>query len=159
MKKILLTSIFCMIAAQAEEKGNSLSSLGYKSAFEYILKKNLRNIKDNSFAVVFQRDKVFFYSAQNCSTNFIEIDSAGYSDENFYEKDELIARYASYIDFSFKDKHKIPFNELSEYYLCFIDDGNRTIFMYTGGENSRGGGPLYVIDSKSNKLLEVHYMQ
>lgn len=159
MKKILLISIFCMTVAQAEEKEYSLDSLGYKSALEYILKKNLINIKANSFAVTFQRDKVLFYSAQNCSTNFIEIDSTGYSDDNSYEKDELIARYASYIDFSFKDKHKIPFSELSEYYLCFIDNGHRTTFMYTGGENSRGGGPLYVIDSKSNKLLEVHYMQ
>lgn len=159
MKIILLSCMFCVAIAQATEQRNTLNSLGYKSAFEYILKKNLKNIKSNSFAVVFLHDRVVLYSAKSCSINFMKIDSAGYSDNNIYEKDEIINRYTSYIDFSFQDKRKIPFTELSDYYLCFIDDGNTTTFMYTGGENSRGGGPLYIIDNKNNKLLEVHYMQ
>lgn len=159
MKYILLLCLFCTGLAQTAEQKLTLSSLGYKSAFEYILSKNFKIIKSGSFSVNFQSDKVVLYSVSDCSNSYAKVDEVGYGVDGANLSNDLIGRYVSYIDFSLSDEYKIPLSELGDYFLCFIENEDVTIFRYSGGENSRGGGPLYVIDNKKNKLLEVHYMQ
>jgi|GEM_PF-2916764 len=159
MNYIIFISFFFTTITKAAEQDATLDSLGYKSAFEHILNKNLETVKSGAFAISFKNDKVSLYSVSNCSENYIKVDDAVYATDSPKIKSKLIDRYISYIDFSLTDKYRIPLSELDQYYLCFIENEDVTIFRYTGGENSRGGGPLYVIDSKNNKLLEVHYMQ
>ena len=159
--KILYRFIFVIFFAStgwAKEKDDSLESLGYKTAFDSILKKNLAKNKSNSFAVRFYEHKVTFYQVTDCSVDFVELDSIDYTSKTATLDDSFSSKYSLFIDFSLKDKQMVSLDDLREYYLCFMTKNEKTIFVYTGGENTRGGGPMYVFDNKNN-LLEVHYMQ
>ncbi len=162
MNFVKIFSIFFVVlvvsTGWAKEKDNTLESLGYKTAFDNIIEKNLAKNKSNSFAVRFYENKVTFYQVTDCSVDFVELDSIDYTSKTAALDDRFPSKYSIFIDFSLKDKQMVSLDDLREYYLCFMTKNEKTIFVYTGDENTRGGGPMYVFD-KNNNLLEVHYMQ
>lgn len=131
----------------------------YKSSMQSVLSKNLDFIKRGRFSIRFHHNRVEIFSINDCSSEHKLVDSITLNDSRKYESTKLVDRYLSYLTLSFHDPHGVKAKELSGYYICVLENDDVTTFAFTGGPNSRGGGPIYLINSKSNKLLEVHYMQ
>lgn len=148
---------YSMLANAGDGPGND--TINIKNGVRAILNKNIERIKNGKFLLKISNNTVEIYSTNDCSIENQLFDSISLNDKKEYGNSDLVARYLSYLELSLKDPHGVKPENLVGYYICVLENGDVTTFAFTGGPNSRGGGPIYLINSKSNKLLEVHYIQ
>ena len=133
--------------------------LQYKSSMQLVLNKNLEFVRGGRFSLKFDKGGVKIFSMTDCHGEHQLVDAVDAVDNGKYNKNALTEGYLSYLVFSLNDPYGVKSKKLIGYYICVLENDDVTTFAFTGGPNSRGGGPIYLINNKTNKLLEVHYMQ